>query len=244
MTLPTHIVPDLNAVAEYAVHVFYEQYQIAVQDRGRLVVGLSGGSTPRAFYKSLREQPLIDWSRIDFTFTDERFVPLDHEESNFALANLYLFQPIGIHPSQVTPLIQADDPVISAQLAEERLTKQFGDHPLLDIAFLGLGEDGHTASLFSGEPGVQETRRDIIAANAPVNAPVRITMTPPILNRARRTIFLVSGENKQQALWRCVEGPVNFDETPAQAIARFAWRPEVIADEASAKLILNRFETN
>jgi len=230
-----YVESDLQAVADKAVQIFFEQYELAVEDRGQMIVGLSGGSTPKALYHALRKHPLIQWENIWFTFTDERFVPVNHPESNEGLAREHLFRPLHISDRKIISLIRANDPYESADEAESVLQRLFGSEPLLDLALLGLGDDGHTASLFPGEPGVHVHDRDIIVTRAPVNAPIRISMTPRILNRARRTVFMVSGASKRKALWRCLRGPANFDETPSQAVARYAWRPEVIADVAAAE---------
>ncbi len=232
MTL--YVLSDPLAVAQKGASFFKEQYEVAVQDRGRFIVGLSGGSTPLLMYRELLLDAEIDWRKVWVTFTDDRFVPLDDPQSNERAARDGLLNHVRIPATQIINLVRTENPDLSAKLVETDLKKEFGEEPVLDLAFLGLGEDGHTASLFPGDPSVHVYDHDIVVSHAPVNAPIRITMTPPILNRARRTVFLVTGVGKADAAWRCLEGPANVDETPSQAIARFAWRAEMAIDEAAA----------
>ena len=228
------VFPDPELVAQAAADEFVRVVSTAIQARGRAVVALSGGSTPKRLHALLTDparRDLIDWSAVTILWGDERFVPASDPQSNERMARETLLDLVPIPADQIHPMVQSDDPVKDAQ-SYEALLKDANLE--IDLLLVGMGADGHTLSLFPGEPGVHEATRLVIAARAPVNAPVRITMTPVAANAAREVLFLITGADKAEAVQRCFEGPINLDETPSQALARFA--PNLVAylDKAAA----------
>ena len=180
---------------------------------------LSGGSTPRTLYRTLSSSPLatrFEWPRIRFFFGDERCVPPTHTDSNFAMAKAALFDPLGVADHQISRMRGEDDPETAARAYESTIRQEFAaDAPMipsLDVVLLGLGDDGHTASLFPSSPALDERSRLVVAAPSPVGIRQRITMTLPLLNQARVVLFLVTGA-KKAAMVRKVLEPCN-DEIP------------------------------
>jgi len=192
--------------------------------RGVFRVALAGGSTPRTLYEMLREAPL-DWSRVEFYWSDERCVPADDGRRNENMARAALLDVVGA--PHVFPMATADPADASARRYEALLPER------LDLVLLGIGADGHTASLFPGEPAVHERARSVLAARAPVEPRERLTLSAAYINRARAVWFLVTGADKSEALARVIHGPEDIDATPAQAIARHATAVELYADAAA-----------
>lgn len=190
---------------------------VALQPR---TVALAGGVTPRRVYERLA---LCDfpWSETDIFFGDERCVPPDHPDSNFRMANEALLSKM---PARVHPMAgESCDP----QPYEEQLTRAFGPGlPEFDLVFLGLGEDGHTASLFPGDPALDETERRVVRVQRPEHA--RLTLTLPVLSAAKAAVFLVAGAGKRDSLRRLLEG----SDIPAARVR--AKRVLIVADEPAA----------
>lgn len=210
-------------VASTAAERFVALANDSINRKGSFKVALAGGSTPKKMYELLRETTL-DWSKVEFFWSDERFVPPTDPQSNEGMAREMLLDHIRgyrAHGIVVSDDVAKDADAYAALLPET-----------LDLILLGLGPDGHTASLFPGYPGVHETTRTVIPAQAPVNAPWRITMTPTYINRFP-IWFLVTGADKKEPLDRLLNGPENWDETPSQAIARHADHVEIFVDAAA-----------
>lgn len=170
--------------------------------QGRFSFGLAGGSTPTETYQQLRNAQ-IDWERVDGWLPDERWVPPDSERSNGRMAGEILFDHIAatLHRPPWEPTM---DPQTSASVYEKALESILGDGP--DLVFLGMGDDGHTASLFPGSPALDETEQLYVANVIPESGEIRLTATYPLLNRARLTVFLVFGDAKASALRDSFEG--------------------------------------
>ncbi len=202
MIIKTKILHDKEALGTYAADLFAELSENHIKKKGRFNVALSGGSTPKILYKKLVELygDEIHWSYIDFFWSDERYVPFDHPDSNGGMAYTHLLAPLDIDKGQYFPAPTADDdPHRSAMQYEQTIRRYFNapaHTPSFDLIFLGMGDDGHTASLFPGTKALRETRR-LVAANW-VDKPEawRITFTYPLLNKAKQVIFLVSGSDK------------------------------------------------
>jgi 6-phosphogluconolactonase len=187
----------------------------AVASGGRFAVCLSGGSTPRRLYELLADPPTaaqMPWARIDWFFGDERFVPPDHPDSNFRMAREALFARVPVPAGHIHPIpTQGLTPEQSASAYEATLKHYYGrdeleaDHPLFDVTLLGLGEDGHTASLFPATPSLAEDRRWAIAVVGVKTQP-RITLTYPALNSSADVAFLVTGASKRAILARVCAG--------------------------------------
>jgi 6-phosphogluconolactonase len=212
---------------------------------GRFSVALSGGSTPRALYRSLAEPPsrdATDWTRVHLFWSDERFVPSDHADSNYRLAREAFISRAPIPAGNVHPFpTDAADPQTAAAQYEETLRRFFaspeGETPRFDFILLGLGADGHTASLFPESPALDEHRRLVVAAHVPKLDASRLTLTPPVLRAARHIVFLVAGLDKASTLREVLHGPYDPHRLPAQLA-----RPEDgdltwLVDEAAASLL-------
>ena len=193
----------------------------AAAARGRCSVALSGGSTPRALYPLLRDLP---WPKIDFYFGDERCVAPDDPESNYRMALETLLEA---HPESTAHRMEAERPDV------DRVAEEYGRilPDALDVLLLGMGPDGHTASLFPGSPALDERARKVVAVTSPKPPPRRLTITPPVINSAREIFVLVKGSDKAAALRRAREGPWNPKETPAQLARRGTW---IVDREATA----------
>ena len=198
---------SLRAFAE-AVPYIAGQVRRAVWERGRCDLVLSGGRTPRVVYEQLaRLEPgaSAPWERVQWFWGDERFVPRDHRSSNYRLAREALLERLGPPAENVFPVpTEATSVEAAAEEYERTLRGLFPGlaFPAFDLVLLGLGADGHTASLFPGGPECEERSRWCVASRAPPGAAVqdRVTLTLPVLNAARAVAFLVTGEEKRDAL--------------------------------------------
>jgi 6-phosphogluconolactonase len=215
----------------------------AVEEHGRFAWALSGGSTPRGLYQLLASEAWRDrmpWPAIHFFWGDERHVPPDHPESNFRMAREAMLDAVPV-PSENIHRIRAEEPDAQRAAAEYEATlRSFftfvpDDSTRFDLILLGLGKDGHTASLFPGSPAVHERERLVVAPWVESQRTFRITLTPPVLNHARRVIFLVAGEDKAEALHRVIQGERDPDRYPAQVVeGNCSW----MVDRAAARLLL------
>ena len=214
---------DADDVARAAAGEFAEAAREAVRERGRFNVALSGGDTPRRLHRRLAADGKVDWSRAEIFLGDERAVPPDHPESNYRMARETLIEPAGIDPVHVhrvdteIPNLDVAARDYEAEIARVLGAEPGGPPPSFDLVLLGLGADGHTASLFPHSPALSESRRWVVPNEAPGLAR-RITMTFPLLLRARRVLVLVAGESKVTALREVLEGAWNPDQYPAQRL--------------------------
>ena len=188
-------------------------------------VALAGGSTPRRMYQLLTHplyESQIAWGRIRIFFGDERQVPPDHQESNFRMAQEAILSQVPIPPEQVFRIEGELDPEEAAGRYEAVLRQQFGvmhgGLPQFDLILLGMGADGHTASLFPGTSAVRESQKLVAAPWVEKLQTHRVTVTPPVLNAAKHVMFLVSGNDKALALQAVLEGKDNPDQYPAQVV--------------------------
>lgn len=192
-----------DELAQHAAAEFVRLAQLSVQEKGRFAIALSGGSTPRALY-SLLATPEYDgqifWPQIHLFWGDERCVPPDHADSNYRMTREALLAKIQIPPENIHRMAGEKEPRMAAAEYEEELKDFFrlapGAFPRFDLILLGLGEDGHTASLFPGSGALQEAKH-LVTANyvAKFNAH-RLTLTFPVLNRGAVVLFLVAGASK------------------------------------------------
>lgn len=201
--------PDRDAVAEGAADWFLASARSALEQRGVFRVALSGGSTPKAVYPLLTAEPRIgklDWSRVEFFWGDDRSVPPDDPESNFGVAQRLLISRLpGVRPERVHRMpADADDRDAAARAYEAELRAVFkpadGELPAFDLIWLGMGPDGHTASLFPGSDALNVTDRWVVPNWAPELATWRMTFTFPLIDAARQVLFVVSGADKAAAL--------------------------------------------
>ena len=213
---------------------------------GPFRVALSGGSTPRTLYRRLASAGCadrVDWPRVEFYFSDERCVPPDHAESNFKLANDTLFQPLNIKTSQVFRIeSEAGQPELIARRYEMTIREQFASPspawPRYDMILLGLGDDGHTASLFPNSPALDEKLRAVVSSESPRGAAHRITFTVPLINHARRIVFMVTGPQKAPAIRAVLEdNTVDARQCPAKLIRPTEGRLIWSLDRAAASAL-------
>jgi 6-phosphogluconolactonase len=210
-----HIAPHRQAFADAGAAEFSRRAREAVESHGRFCVALAGGTTPRSIYARLadRQSPYraqIHWARTWVLFGDERQVAPDHEESNFRMATETLLRHVPV-PEEQVHRIRGENPDSqrAAEEYEEILRDVFrlgaGERPRFDLVLLGLGADGHTASLFPGSKALRETAR-LVSEVTRDPGPDRITLTLPVLNNAAAVLFLVSGTSKAEAARQVLGG--------------------------------------
>src|SRR5213594_4596109 len=203
------IVPDPDALAATAARLIADTAADAIDARGRFMWALAGGETPRSTYAKLALPPFrerVDWHRTWVFFGDERAVPPDHPDSNYQMAHETLLSKVPIPAAQVLRIRgEAGDLEVGVAEYARALTDLFGTRrgelPRVDLVLLGMGVDGHTASLFPGSPVVREVFRAVAAVHvAAASIPQRLTLTLPVLNAAARVVFLVAGAEKAKAV--------------------------------------------
>jgi 6-phosphogluconolactonase len=231
-----------QAWAEAAAELVQEEGTEAIRANGRFLIALSGGTTPETLYRTLASPMYVgrvDWSRTTFFFSDERCVAPDDPRSNYALARRALFIPLKIASSQVYRMPgESRDPHAAAYEYEQQLRLATQTEPSvtpsLDLILLGLGEDGHTASLFPGSPVQQEQQTLIAVTQSPIDPPTRLTMTLGVINRASVVLFLVTGSAKAQMVRRVLEPRTDADrQLPATQVTpdkgRLIWLLDQLA---------------
>jgi 6-phosphogluconolactonase len=217
-----------ESFAVRAARVIAEHVSASVHARGRCALALTGGDTPRPVYTQLVEMPWagrIPWPQVDIFFGDERAVPPDDPASNYRMARETLLDHVPVPPSHIHRMeAERSDRDNAAAEYAALLPQQ------LDVLLLGMGEDGHTASLFPGSPVLHEASQRVVAITGP-KAPIeRLTITPPVMIAATVVIVLVAGAAKAPVLARVFEGPVDTDQFPAQLALSRIW----IVDDAAA----------
>lgn len=196
------VLADEPALADEATKRIETALLGASRERPARII-LAGGRTPAPAYRHLASRP-VPWGRVEFFFSDERCVPPDHEDSNFRMVTEALFDRVPVAPAAVHRIPGEQDPAAAAAQAERDLRRSGGGGlPEIDLAVLGMGADGHTASLFPGDP---TARNDTALAVAVAGTPGRVSLTMPVLNAARARLVLVGGAAKARALARAVAG--------------------------------------
>jgi 6-phosphogluconolactonase len=219
-----HRLRDAEQVAGAAAAAVADAARDAVAQRGVITLVLAGGDTPRRLYERLASERVIDWSRAELFWGDERPVPPDHPDSNFGMARAALLDPLGIDPRRIHRIeAERGDLAGAARDYEQELAKVAGGTldgpaPQLDLVLLGVGADGHTASLFPRTAALSESIRWVVANDVPERGTRRITITFPLIERARSVLVLVSGEPKAAALAEVLEGAWDPDRLPAQRL--------------------------
>lgn len=213
MSAPQPIVVVPGELPYRAAEWLAEALQQRLAGGGRCSFALSGGKTVGPLYRLLAGMKL-PWERVDFYFADERCVPPDNPESNYFLAEETLFRPAGISLEQVHRMEgEREDREAAARDYAALLP------PVLDVVLLGMGEDGHTASLFPGLASVEEKERKVLAVVGPKPPPWRLTLTLPVLNAARQVLFVTAGEGKKDALRRVLAG----EDLPSGRVKNAVW---------------------
>lgn len=263
------VVEDAGEIADVAARLFVAAVRIGIAERGVARVALSGGSTPRALYERLAaaavaagagangsagagigapgaeapegDAPLTagEWARLDLFFGDERFVPADHQDSNYRMVRESGLAGRAVSEARVHRVpTDLGDPQAAADRYAEMLREQFqlrpGEWPRFDLVLLGMGADGHTASLFPGTDVVKETRRLVAPVWVERLRTWRITLTAPVLNHARRTVLLVAGADKAETLASVIEGPWAPERWPVQGVRPAGQSPVWLVDRAAS----------
>ena len=231
------VFPDAEAVSRAAAEEFVRRASDAVAARGRFTVALSGGSTPKHLYELLAAPALrgqVDWNRVEVFWGDERCVPPDDPESNVHMARAAMLSHLPIPPERVHRMeAERPDHDAAARDYQATIARVFGHDadgppPAFDLILLGMGPDGHTASLFPHNPALDEKTRWAVAVHdAPKPPPDRMTLTYPVLNAAYEVLFLVAGADKADRLAEVLEGPPDAKRLPSQGVrpenGRLAW---------------------
>ena len=227
-----------------AAELFIALAKQAIRNAGQFTVALSGGSTPKALYSLLASPQygeLMDWSNVHLFWGDERCVPPDHRESNYRLVEDTLLSKIRIPEANVHRMAGEQAPVVAAAEYEAELKNFFKirtiSWPRFDLILLGLGEDGHTASLFPGSDGLDEDKHLVAAVYVEKLKAHRLTLTLPVLNRAARVIYLVAGSSKAQILEQLLHGDAASRKFPAGRVNPADGELTWIVDAAAAALL-------
>jgi 6-phosphogluconolactonase len=240
------VLADADALAAAATEHFVLAAEGAIADHARFVVALSGGSTPQRTFELLAREPFVsrvDWSRVHVLWGDERCVPPTDASSNYRMAREALLDHVPLPPEHIHRMHGEDAPERAAASYESTLRTLFrtshGPPSVepgknIDLALLGLGDNGHTASIFPGSALIDERTHWVSAEYVAAVSMWRITMTAPLLNAAAEILFLVSGGAKAHVLERVLEGPRVPHELPAQLISPTHGRLEWLVDRAAA----------
>ncbi|MBI4082864.1 MAG: 6-phosphogluconolactonase [Candidatus Lambdaproteobacteria bacterium] len=220
MTLRLEVAPDPEQAARAALALLRAACAEAIAARGRALVSLAGGSTPKLVYRQWAQATDQDWPRIHLLYGDERCVPPDHADSNHRMVQESLLDGLPA-PPQVHRMRGEDaDPEVAAADYGRLVRDLLGPEGRLDLALLGMGPDGHTASLFPGRPALAEAKHRCVATLAPDGRTRRLTLTIPVFKAARQVVFLVTGAEKAATLRDVLEGPLDSQRLPAQTLLR------------------------
>lgn len=226
------IVDERDSYSQFVAEWIAKRIGKIIGRQGHCSVGLAGGSTPVPVYRELAESDHsehIDWQKLSFYFGDERCVSPDHKDSNYRMANETLLSKIPVNHEQVFRIRgEAATPEQAAADYAELLPTA------LDVLLLGMGEDGHTASLFPGSSALEELQKKVVPAVAPVSPSQRITITPPVISRARTVVVLAAGEKKAEILARALLNTYDPRVIPVQLARLGTW---IVDAPASKRLV-------
>jgi 6-phosphogluconolactonase len=240
------IVSDAGALSRAAADVFIAAANHAVEKKGAFTVALSGGSTPKALYSLLTTDrdlnARVPWQKIDFFFGDERHVPPDHADSNYRMAHEALLSKAPVNPARVFRMRGEYQETEKAAAEYEQALREYfhlsaGQLPRFDLVMLGMGPDGHTASLFPGTKALEEHKRLVTSNWVGKFYTHRITMTAPVLNNAACVMFMAHGQDKAQALKAVLEGPHEPAQLPSQLIRPAHGTLWWLVDQSAAALL-------
>lgn len=233
-----HVVDSPADLARNAAEFVVSRAQAAIETRGRFVVALAGGGTPRPVYEHLATPEFaagIDWERTHVFFGDERCVPPADEQSNFRMAREALLERVPLPEANIHRTLGEIDPAAAALACEQDLKGLFRcERPAIDLVLLGIGGDGHTASLFPGTAAVREQVRLVVAQYVDKLASWRVTFTPVLLDAAREVLFLAEGAGKATVISEILEGTYQPDVLPSQRVQPAAGQVHWMLDRAAA----------
>lgn len=233
----------LEGINRAAADLFIEAAGRAIRKKGKFTIALTGGSSPVELHKMLAQEPYssqVDWEKCFFFWGDERWVPLDDERSNARMAFETLLNHVPVPKEQIYPMWSAGKTAEEyAAYYEQQLQLVLGEKGIFDLIFLGMGDDGHTASLFPHTEVLNEEAAWVKAYYLDPQQMYRITLTKTIINQAKNIIFLVNGEKKASALSEVLEGKRNPKEYPAQLISPEEGKLVWLVDKAAASKLQN-----
>jgi 6-phosphogluconolactonase len=230
-----HVSKNTHELVENAAAIFESTAAAAVAERGRFIVSLAGGSTPKQLYSRMVSAK-IDWSNTVIIVGDERDVPPESEESNFGMIQKTLLVPAGIGPERVHRWrTELGDPEQTAEDFRRQICA-LGEAARIDLVLLGLGEDCHTASLFPNTSAISESELPAVANFVPRLGSYRYTITFPVINSAELAAFLVSGEGKAEAVSRVLNAERPDKDVPASLVRPHPGRTIWLLDEAAARI--------
>jgi 6-phosphogluconolactonase len=237
-----HILVDPQALAHQGALLFSEAARTNVAQNGRFAVAISGGATPRAMHRLLAQDPFVDtipWSNTHIFWIDERMVPENDAASNYGVAKKDFLSRVALPSSNIFPMPPQGPPALAAAEYEETLKRFFADqnpvYPVFDLIFLGMGPDGHVASLFPDQTGKEVTPEWVLAVKGGDPFLDRITLSYPVLNQAKQIVFLVAGRAKAQMVRDIMTAP-NL-KLPAQKIKPSTNKPLWLLDKEAAHLL-------
>ena len=235
---------DSEALSRAVAKLFALEARRAVEARGRFLVLLSGGETPRRSYELLAQEPLrssIPWQALQLFWGDERWVPRDDPLSNLGMARRAFLDQVPLCEEQIHPITYESTPRESALRYERTLRSFFGTSPpRFDLVLLGLGDNGHTASLFPGSAALDEWYRWVCEVYLAEQDLYRVTTTALLINQAALVAFVVAGKGKAAILRRVLEGPHDPKEIPAQLIEPAQGRLLWLADRDASRLLQDK----
>jgi 6-phosphogluconolactonase len=238
------VYPDGESLHNGAASLFVREAAKAIQARNRFTVVLSGGHTPRHTYEVLARPPWreqVDWARVHVFWGDERCVPPDDLRNNARMAREALLDHVPIPAAQIHPIPCEPSAGEGARAYESSLRLHFSNQsPRPDLFFLGLGEEGHTASLFPRDSALREKERWVVEVKGAGEDVSRVTWTIPWINQARRVVFLVLGRGKAAILKEVLEGPLDPERWPAQAILPVQGELRWLVDQEAASLLSSK----
>ena len=237
------IVTDAADLAAHAAEHLIAVALGAIAEHGRADIALAGGSTPRAMNELLAapdHRDRLDWTRVRFFFSDERCVPPEDSQSNYRMSRETLFDPLRIAASQIHRMNGEIDPQRAAKSYEALLLSELGSPPAFDLVALGMGPDGHTASLFPGTIDRIDARAFVAANYVPKFGTYRITFTPRTIDAARHVMITAGGAEKAAALAGVLTGPRDPNRYPAQLVDLADGEVQWFVDAAAAAPIRDR----
>jgi 6-phosphogluconolactonase len=237
--------PDVAAIAQHAANIFVNAAQHAVRERGIFRVAMAGGSTPKALHALLVAEPFrsqLPFDKMQIFFGDERPVPPDHSDSNYRMVNETFISKAPIKPEQVFRIkAELHDTEKAALDYEQTLETQFalqpGELPRFDLMLLGMGNEGHTLSLFPGTTALRDNGRLVVRTWVGKLYTVRITCTAPVANNSAAVVFMIAGADKAPALKAVLEGPYEPEQLPSQLIQPANGKLIFLVDSAAGGML-------
>lgn len=236
-----NILPSTEEIFKEAAHLFVTAANEAIDQKGYFTVALTGGSSPEGLYKLLSEDQYkkqIDWTKVLVFWGDERWVPLDNDLSNAKMSKESLLNNVPVLSSNVFPMFEEGvEPEDFASSYNTLLKEKLGDQGVMDLILLGMGGDGHTASLFPGTAVLDEKEKWVAAYYLEAQQIYRVTLTAPFLNKAKKIIVLTFGDAKADALKEVLKGVYNPSAYPSQLLNPADGELLFLVDEKAAKYL-------